>query len=117
MLTKKKYKEFIEPYEHRAERTLSFVKAINPNIEYVILRLIEPYANTKTSPKLHVIIVSEETAPVAEIINKARETASLDPLHVRVISYVAPPSFLVGKDSKLSSTTLREIEATKQQQL
>jgi len=116
ILTKKKFKEYIEPYEHREERTLSFVRALNPNIEYVMLRLVEPYANTKTSPKLHVIIVSPETEPVAAHINKDREAASLPPLHVCLVSYVSPPTFLVGKDFKLSSTTLREIESNKHQE-
>jgi len=109
----KKHKELIESYEVRHHRVSAFMQAINPNIHYVFLRLVEPYANTKTSKDLHVIVVSEETLPAGTIINDARRAASLPPLDVVCISYVPPPSSLVG--DRLSSTALREMDAAKHQ--
>jgi len=112
MHTKKKFRELIQPYDLRASTVLSFVRALNPWIEYVILRLIEPYGNTMTSSALHAIVVSPETERAAFEINKVRTSASLSPLQIIVIRYVLSPKALT-EENKLSSTALREMEVNR----
>jgi len=113
MLVKKKYSHLVEPFELRCQNTLNFLETLNPSIEYKMLTLIEPYANTKTSARLGAIVVSPETEPQVQIINDARIAANLVPLVPLRIPYSPPAAALEGRDFKLSSSTLREIEAEK----
>jgi len=111
LLGTKKFKDLIQPFDQRVSQVLSFVNALNPLIEYIILRLNEPYGNTMTSTRLQAIVVSPETEKAATQINQVRTSSSLSPLQVFVIPYVAPPPMLEGKDTKLSSTLLRELDS------
>eukprot|EP01132_Coremiostelium_polycephalum_P001996 gene1996-2457_t len=70
ILTKKKYSEIIAPYQSRSDKTYQFLKSINPFVDYNMLKLLEPYANTKISKRLENIVISPETLSTAIHINE-----------------------------------------------
>ncbi|KAN0021773.1 hypothetical protein ACTFIU_003917 [Dictyostelium citrinum] len=108
ILTSKKYNELITPFEFRTEKTLNFLKLINPSVEYNMLKLLEPYANTMTSKKLECIVISPEVYKTAIKINTVRRESKLKPLEIYSISYFDTPH--QGDDVKLSSSYLRELD-------
>ncbi|KAF2069245.1 hypothetical protein CYY_009437 [Polysphondylium violaceum] len=109
ILKSKKFNEMIAPYQERSDKTFTFIKSINPFVEYNMLQLFEPYANTMTSPKLECIVISPETFGTAIKINeKRRENPNLKPLEIYSISYF--DSHHQGSDFKLSSSYLRELD-------
>ncbi|EAL63204.1 hypothetical protein DDB_G0288465 [Dictyostelium discoideum AX4] len=108
ILTSKKYSELITPFEFRSEKTLNFLKSINPSVEYNMLKLVEPYANTMTSKKLECIVISPEVYKTAIKINTVRRETKLKPLEIYSISYFDTPH--QGDDVKLSSSYLRELD-------
>eukprot|EP01112_Ceratiomyxa_fruticulosa_P006045 TRINITY_DN1683_c0_g2_i2.p1 TRINITY_DN1683_c0_g2~~TRINITY_DN1683_c0_g2_i2.p1 ORF type:complete len:294 (+),score=51.79 TRINITY_DN1683_c0_g2_i2:1222-2103(+) len=108
LLQNKKYKEFIQPFAQRVNNVRNFVTALNPNIEYKILELNEPFGNTTTSPLLHAIVISPETKPICHAINEQRKERDLPPLDIIEVKYVLPPSETFGGDKfKMSSTGVR----------
>ncbi|KAN0024609.1 hypothetical protein ACTFIV_009017 [Dictyostelium citrinum] len=108
ILTSKKYHELITSFEFRTEKTLNFLKLINPSVEYNMLKLLEPYANTMTSKKLECIVISPEVYKTAIKINTVRRESKLKPLEIYSISYFDTPH--QGDDVKLSSSYLRELD-------
>ncbi|EGC32990.1 hypothetical protein DICPUDRAFT_155029 [Dictyostelium purpureum] len=108
ILKKKKYSELIEPFEYRSEKTQNFLQSINPNVEYNMLKLVEPYANTMTSKRLECIVISPETFSTAIKINEVRRETNLKPLEIYSISYF--DTHHQGEDFKLSSSYLRELD-------
>eukprot|EP01133_Synstelium_polycarpum_P003516 gene3516-4017_t len=80
ILRSKKYFELIAPFAERSNITKQFLHAVNPGVEYNMLRLLEPYANTCTSTRLQTIIISPETFKTAMYINEKRRESGLVPL-------------------------------------
>ncbi|KYQ94439.1 putative pantetheine-phosphate adenylyltransferase [Tieghemostelium lacteum] len=112
ILTKKKFSQLIEPLTYRSTKTKNFLQSINPSVNYNMLQLFEPYANTMTSERLECIIISPETLPTANHINKVRTETKLKPLEVYSVSYFESP--LQNKeDFKVSSSYLRELDHLK----
>ena len=58
-------------------------------------------------------MVSKETIPGAEAINRYRKSAGFAELHIVVVDLIADTQAVQG--GKVSSTALREQEATRQQ--
>ncbi|EFA81519.1 putative pantetheine-phosphate adenylyltransferase [Heterostelium album PN500] len=113
ILKSKKYSELIAPFQERSDITYKFMKHLNPYVEYNMLRLLEPYANTKVSNRLEVIIVSPETKNTALHINEERVKNNLKPLEIYEITYFDGVD--QGSDFKLSSSYLRELDYNKLQ--
>ncbi|GAM20030.1 hypothetical protein SAMD00019534_032050 [Acytostelium subglobosum LB1] len=113
ILKSKKYSELIAPFDQRTNKTYEFIKHVNPYVEYNMLRLLEPYANTMTSSRLEVIVISPETLKTALFINEKRKESNLKPLEIYAITYF--DGVEQGGDFKLSSTYLRELEFKKLQ--
>ncbi|EGG19172.1 putative pantetheine-phosphate adenylyltransferase [Cavenderia fasciculata] len=114
ILKSKKYSELIAPFETRTQITKQFLQNVNPNVEYNMLKLIEPYANTCTSTRLQNIVISPETLKTALYINQVRRETNLKPLEIYSISYF--DGVEQGGDVKLSSTYLRHLDFIKLQQ-
>ncbi|KAK5578901.1 hypothetical protein RB653_008576 [Dictyostelium firmibasis] len=108
ILTSKKFSQLIAPFEDRTQNTLNFLNLINPSVNYNMLKLLEPYANTMTSKRLECIVISPEVYKTAIKINNARRESKLKPLEIYSISYFDTPH--QGDDVKLSSSYLRELD-------
>ena len=72
---------------------------------YTVKRLEEPYGPTVNDPQIDAIVVSRETEPVADKINKIRQEKGIKPLKIFVIGWV------LAEDGKpISSTRIRKGE-------
>lgn len=112
MLKNKGNREMIQSYEQRSANLSAYFHAMNPEMKFSSERLMDPLGPAVTIKEVDAIIVSQETLPGAKKINEVRAEKGFDPLDVHLIIYVPSPRSLLslGKDVKLSSSTLRKKE-------
>lgn len=112
MLKNKGNREMIQSYEQRSANLSMYFHAMNPEMKFSSERLMDPLGPAVSIKEVDSIVVSQETLPGAKKINKVRAERGFDPLEVHVIIYVPSPKSLsgIGKETKLSSSTLRENE-------
>jgi len=109
LLKNKKYKECLQSYDVRQRVIRSFLSLLNPSLTYSIPQLLDVGGPTLSDPTIEALSVSEETLSGASFINQEREKKGWDPLTVVCIPLVSNHSSLAS-DSKLSSTSLRQME-------
>lgn len=110
LLSSKKNKELLQPYEIRARAAVDYVKSVNPAISVTCGPLVDPKVPplAATESEFDAIVVSEETVPGAEEINSVRHSLEFEPLVIVVVGLLS--STLEGQ--KLSSTELRQLAAS-----
>ncbi|BDH79787.1 MAG TPA: phosphopantetheine adenylyltransferase [Methanothermobacter sp.] len=100
-------KDPIEPCKKRIENLKKYLKKQGYK-NFYIEKLEDPYGPTIDEEKFEAIIVSEETQPRAEQINKIRKEKKLPPLDIITISMVK------AEDGRpISSTRIRRGEIDK----
>ena len=93
----------IEPCSKRMSELEQFLQKFDSR--YTVKRLEEPYGPTVNDPQIDAIVVSRETEPVADKINKIRQEKGIKPLKIFVIGWV------LAEDGKpISSTRIRNGE-------
>jgi pantetheine-phosphate adenylyltransferase len=75
------------------------------NSRYIVKKLEEPYGPTIYDSKIDAIVVSRETKPTADKINKIRQGKCMDPLKIFIIDWV-----LADDGKPISSTRIRNGE-------
>ncbi|MHA2091774.1 MAG: pantetheine-phosphate adenylyltransferase [Candidatus Kariarchaeaceae archaeon] len=99
----KELREMIEPYEVRAKNVEAYLQQFCDHVD--VGPLFDNWGPAPNDPRADVIVVSQETKPSADTINRMREEKGLKPLDVVIIPW--------EKDSKgnlLSSTMFRKKE-------
>lgn len=98
-------KHAVDSYESRKKELMRFLCSVGVAERAAIIRITDPYGTTLTNGGLQALVVSEETAPVAEEINRLRGERHLKPLVILVLNMVE------AEDSApISSTRIRRGE-------
>lgn len=93
----------IDPCEVRMFNLRRFLDKHHHN--YHLARLDEPYGPTVSDEEIEALVVSEETEPTAQTINKVRKEKGMKPLKIITINMV------LAEDGKpISSTRIRKGE-------
>eukprot|EP01100_Stratorugosa_tubuloviscum_P001938 TRINITY_DN1442_c1_g1_i1.p1 TRINITY_DN1442_c1_g1~~TRINITY_DN1442_c1_g1_i1.p1 ORF type:complete len:362 (+),score=108.61 TRINITY_DN1442_c1_g1_i1:48-1088(+) len=113
MLRNKKFAEYLQSFEIRCENVRKFINLVNPKIAIHIEELSDPFGPSVVDPDLQALVVSKETIANGELVNVNRLKRNHNPIQLFIVNLVAAPSHLSGDDTKISSTTLRQIESFK----
>ncbi|MEM4312385.1 MAG: phosphopantetheine adenylyltransferase [Nitrososphaerales archaeon] len=98
-------KELMNPYPVRAKKVKEFLEEKFPKREYVIFKLNDHFGQALDNENLEALVVSEETKPNWELLNKLREERGLKPVEGIIVEMVKAED-----GSRISSSRIKKGE-------
>ncbi|KAF9971056.1 hypothetical protein BGZ73_006073 [Actinomortierella ambigua] len=116
MLTRKKFKEFLETLDTRIASVNRFLNTFKRGLRYEVVSISDIYGPTITDDNLQALMVSQETLKGGAAVNQERVNRKLPPLAIEVINVISPTETEADEISlKISSTYIRQYLAEQQQ--
>jgi len=95
LLQKKAFKEEIQSYEERYRNVNTFLGSLQKEgIVYNLVEINDIYGPTATQKELDILVLSKETLPSAELINKKRQESGLSTIQFFAIELLSSPPSL-----------------------
>jgi pantetheine-phosphate adenylyltransferase len=118
LLSKKAYKEFLEPLAERMEAVSSFLKAFNPRLKINVFELTDTAGVGGALPEVQACILTRETAKGGEILNVIRKERGLKECELVFVDMILADLDDEGGSqnfsNKSSSTQVRKFLAEQQ---
>jgi pantetheine-phosphate adenylyltransferase len=102
----------IAPFAVRLEELKSFLRKKRWFKRAEIIPLYDSYGPALTNSKIKILVVSEETEPIAHVINKKRKLSGLPLLKIYVIKMV-----MAEKSGPITTTRIRNLEIDREGRL
>lgn len=93
--------------EDRIKEVQTFLKEIDPTLNYEVVPIDDPFGPTKTDPNMDMIVVSAETLRGGEKVNELRAQNNLNALDIFCIELVEASDKSGPRESKVSSSNTR----------
>ena len=103
LLPNKKHAHMMQSFSDRVEGAMQFVNKIRSDVEFETPELVEPSGGTDKIGEVTAMVVSPETLPSLDAINKVRADNGLEPMLPVMIEYVGGDA-----SQRVSSTQLRK---------
>ena len=103
LLANKKHAHMMQSFSERVEGAMQFVNKIRSDVEFETPELVEPSGGTDKIGEVTAMVVSPETLPSLDAINKVRADNGLEPMLPVMIEYVGGDA-----SQRVSSTQLRK---------
>ncbi|ODV87742.1 hypothetical protein CANARDRAFT_193187 [[Candida] arabinofermentans NRRL YB-2248] len=113
LLKNKKYAEFLEDYEVRAQSVRDFITLIMPQQNVDIFMIQDVCGPTATIKEIDALVLSLETASGGSYVNKVRKEKGFPELEICEVAVIGGGSKDDGFKDKLSSTQIRKMEYEK----
>lgn len=114
LLSRKKFREYIQPFELRKQIIIYYLKLWNSSMEVDIVPLYDSFGPSGDREKLDVLFVSEETRGGGPLVNAKRQENGLLPLEVVVIPLT---SNLTASELEMESTKSAKTSSTDRREM
>ena len=104
-LASKKQKKLVNDYSKRLESLIALIEKKFPGTEYQISKLDNDFGPAVLEGNVQALVVSEETAPQGDVLNKLRSEKNFSPVEVIVV-----PMVLAKDGSRISTTRIKNSE-------
>lgn len=131
LLQSKSQKHLLESFDQRSRSVRDFLTFIKPQITSEVIRIMDLFGPTDSDPNIQALIVSKETSNGVDpstlsylsslslcsffLVVRRRAENHLPPLHAFIVDVISATSASLAhddmawlKENKLSSTTIRE---------
>ena len=106
LLVNKKNAEMLQSFEDRCQAATDFLRTLRPDLDLEVVELEEKSGGTNAIAEVDAMVVSPETAPVLDVINKERQEKGFKDMAPVVIEFLGGDS----NETRISSSKLRQIE-------
>ena len=104
-LASRKQKKLVNDYSKRLESLVGIIEKKFPGTEYQISKLDNDFGPAVLEGDVQALVVSEETAPQGDVLNKLRSEKNFPPVEVIVV-----PMVLAKDGSRISTTRIKNSE-------
>nr|CAD7411756.1 unnamed protein product [Timema cristinae] len=107
MLKSKVLWELIQPCNERVALVKDFLQDIDPELDYNVVPITDPFGPTKEDPNMEMIVVSTETHKGGLKVNQLRKERNLSILDIHLVELLESESLGEEEEKKISSSNKR----------